>query len=262
MLVSVAAKAEEPVAQSEAKQVELTWCLDHFSRFHHYEDVAEPYGPSVDIMRELAKRAGFVLRFTPRTPVSRCFKLMAEGKVDLMSNLKVSAERETFMFLLPYETTVAESVFLLRKDSRPLTHYHQLKNLTIASIRGYLYSQTTMQFLQQNRLHVAEMDSIEAGLEMLFRGRVDALISPTVSTSEAIFAASSYQDSFRIADLEMGGDNTEYINIGVSRFTPHIALLPAIERHLQAMQQDGTIKRLYTDVVISPKVNLLKGLSQ
>ena len=262
VLVSMAVTAEEPVAQPQAKQAELTWCLDHFSGVHHYEDVSEPYGPSVDIMRELAKRAGFSLRFTPRTPVSRCFKLMEEGKADLMSNLKSSSDRARFMVLLPYETTVAESVFLLRKDQRPLTQYNQLKSLAVASIRGYLYSQATMQFLQQNRSHVAEVDSIEAGLEMLFRGRIDALISPTVSTSEAIFAISSYQDRFRIAAIEMGGDNTEYINIGVSRLSPHINLLPVIQQHLQAMQQDGTIKRLYTDVVRSPKVSQLKGLQQ
>ncbi|MFT7195546.1 MAG: hypothetical protein ACI8U1_003208, partial [Rheinheimera aquimaris] len=50
-------KSEEPVSHSEPQQPELTWCLDHFSGFHHYEDVAEPYGPSVDLMRELARRS-------------------------------------------------------------------------------------------------------------------------------------------------------------------------------------------------------------
>ncbi|HEX5792989.1 MAG TPA: transporter substrate-binding domain-containing protein, partial [Rheinheimera sp.] len=220
------------------------------------------YGPSVDLLRELARRSGFVLRFTPRTTVSRCFRLMEEGKVDLMSNLKFSAEREKFMFLLPYETTVAESVFLLRKDKRPLSQFSQLKNMAVASIRGYLYSQATMQFLQQHRSHVAEVESIEAGLEMLYRGRVEALIAPTVSTSEAIFNTSSYQHRFRIAALDTGSGHNDYINIGVSRHSPHSHLLPDIQRHLQAMQQDGTVKRLYTDVVISPRINQLKAVSQ
>lgn len=258
MLSCAPLKAEEPVAQAATKKPVLTWCLDHFSRFHHYEDVAIPYGPSVELMLELARRSGFTLLFTPRTPVSRCFRLMAEGKVDLMSNLKHSPDRAEIMFLLPYETTVAESVFLRRDDLRPLTHYNQLKNLTVASIRGYLFSKATMQFIQQNQSHVAEVDSIESGLEMLYRGRIDALISPTVSTSEAIFSISAYQDRFRIAALQMGGNDTEYINIGLSRLSQHQALLPVITEQLKAMQQDGTVKRLYTDVVITPKLQQLK----
>uniref|UniRef100_A0A486XL27 Probable ABC transporter, periplasmic substrate-binding protein n=1 Tax=Rheinheimera sp. BAL341 TaxID=1708203 RepID=A0A486XL27_9GAMM len=261
VLTSAQLQAEEPVAQTPVNKPELTWCLDHFSRFHHYEDVATPFGPSVELMQELARRSGFTLRFTPRTPVSRCFRLLAEGKADLMSNLKFSPDRAEIMFLLPYETTVAESVFLRRNDDRPLAHFNQLKNLTVASIRGYLFSQATMQFLKQNSSHVAEVDSIESGLEMLYRGRVDALISPTVSTSEAIFATSSYQDRFRIAALEMGGDNVEHINIGLSRASPHKDLLPVIKSQLQAMQQDGTVKRLYTDVVINPKLQQLKRVN-
>ena len=259
VISSTGLKAEEPVALPAPHQPELTWCLDHFSRFHHYEDVAQPYGPSVDLMRELASRAGFTLRFTPRTPVSRCFKLMAEGKVDLMSNLKFSTDRDAIMFLLPYDTTVAESIFLRHNDKRPLSNVSQLKTLSIASIRGYLYRQTTMQLLKQQRTSVAEVDSIEMALEMLNRGRIDALISPTVSTSEAIFATSSYQGKFRIAPLDLGDSNQEYINIGLSRQSPYNNLLPQIKQHLLQMQQDGTVKRLYSDVVINPKIKELKS---
>ena len=259
VIISAGLRAEEPVALAAPSQPELTWCLDHFSRFHHYEDVAQPYGPSVDLMRELAQRVGFKLRFTPRTPVSRCFKLMAEGKVDLMSNLKFSADRDSIMFLLPYDTTVAESIFLRRNDKRRLSHLSQIKNLSIASIRGYLYRQTTMQLLQQQRTNVAEVDSIEIALEMLNRSRIDALIAPTISTSEAIFATSSYQDKFRIAQLDLGDNNKEFINIGLSRQRPHSNLLPLIKQHLLQMQQDGTVKRLYTDVVINPKIQELKS---
>ena len=185
-------------------------------------------------------------------------RLMEEGQVDLMSNLKFSEDRAKFMVLLPYETTIAESVFLLRSDKRPLTQFSQLKNLTVASIRGYLYSENTMQFIQQNRSHVAEVESIESGLEMLYRGRVDALISPTVSTSDAIFSTSSYQDRFRIAALNISTGNNAHINIGVSRQSQYINLLPAIERHIKAMQTDGTVKRLYTDMVLSPRIKQLK----
>ncbi|MDP5188954.1 substrate-binding periplasmic protein [Rheinheimera baltica] len=261
LLASGTVKPEEPLAEPAQAPIELVWCLDHFSRFHNYEDVDKPFGPSVDLMQELARRVGFVLRFTPRTVVSRCFKLMEEGKVDLMSNLKFSDQRNQFMFLLPYETTVPESVFMRRTDNRAITSYSQLKSLTVASIRGYLFSQETMRFLAQNPSYVAHVESIEVGLEMLNRGRIDALISPTVSTSEAIFTVNSYDSRFRIATLNMDGAKPEYINIGLSRASPHMNLLPNIKQHLNDMQQDGTVKRLYTDVVISPRINELRGIT-
>ncbi|MDP5142720.1 transporter substrate-binding domain-containing protein [Rheinheimera baltica] len=261
LLASGTVKPEEPLAEPAQAPIELVWCLDHFSRFHNYEDVDKPFGPSVDLMQELARRVGFVLRFTPRTVVSRCFKLMEEGKVDLMSNLKFSDQRNQFMFLLPYETTVPESVFMRRTDKRAITSYSQLKSLTVASIRGYLFSQETMRFLAQNPSYVAHVESIEVGLEMLNRGRIDALISPTVSTSEAIFTVNSYDSRFRIATLNMDGAKPEYINIGLSRASPHMNLLPNIKQHLNDMQQDGTVKRLYTDVVISPRINELRGIT-
>lgn len=77
-LAAATVRAEEPPPGGSEPQ--LLWCLDHFSRFHHYENVTTPYGPSVDLMQELARRAGFTLVFTPQTPVARCLRLMAEGR--------------------------------------------------------------------------------------------------------------------------------------------------------------------------------------
>ncbi len=241
--------AEEPVAATNAVEPQLVWCLDHFSRFHHYEDSSEPYGPSVDLMQELAKRAGFKLHFTPRTPAARCLRLMAEGKVDLMSNLKFSDERNSHMFMLPYNKTVPESLFLRYNDSRTVNTEAQLQHLTLVSIRSYLYSPSVMAFLQQHPRQTVTVDSIEAGLEVLLRGRVDALISPTVSTSDAINSTSSYRHRFRIATLDLSRNSEGYIHIALSRNSVHAALEPQLRKHLATMVADGTVARLYDQAI-------------
>lgn len=243
------ALAEEPVAAGPTQQPELVWCLDHFSRFHHYEDVSEPYGLSVDLMRELAKRAGFVLRFTPRTPTARCLRLMADGKVDLMSNLKFSDERNNSMFMLPYNKSVPESLFLRYNDNRNIGNEAQLRHLTLVSIRSYLYSPGVMAFLQQNPRQTVTVDSIEAGLEMLLRGRVDALVSPTVSTSDAINSTSSYRHRFRIAGLDLSRNSSGSIHIALSRASVNAALEPLLRKHLADMVADGTVSRLYDQAI-------------
>lgn len=249
VLMAGTALAEEPVAALPTQQPELVWCLDHFSRFHHYEDVNEPYGPSVDLMRELAKRAGFALRFTPRTPTARCLRLMADGKVDLMSNLKFSDERNNSMFMLPYNKSVPESLFLRYNDNRNIDTEAQLRHLTLVSIRSYLYSPGVMAFIQQNPRQTVTVDSIEAGLEMLLRGRVDALVSPTVSTSDAINSTSSYRHRFRIAELDLSRNSSGSIHIALSRASANAALEPLLRKHLADMVADGTVARLYDQAI-------------
>ncbi|GAB58930.1 substrate-binding periplasmic protein [Rheinheimera nanhaiensis] len=244
--------AEEPLPQRSASQPQLLWCLDHFPRFHHYEEVNTPFGPSVDLMQELARRAGFSLVFTPRTAVSRCFRLMAEGKVDLMTNLKFSAERDAIMHMLPYNQTVPESLFLRADDKRRIDSEAQLQQLTLVSIRGYLYSPAMMALLAQKQRHVVEVDSIESGLEMVFRQRVDGLVSPTVSTTDAINNTAGYAHRFRRAAIDLSRGQASYIHIGLSRLSPHAALAGKLRDELAAMIADGTVARLYAEPTQAP----------
>lgn len=248
------ATAEEPVAQSTDGQPQLIWCLDHFARFHHYEDVSTPYGPSVDLMQELARRAGFKLVFTPRTAVARCLRLMAEGKVDLMSNLKFSSARDAIMHLFAYNETLPESLFMRHSDKRSVETKTQLQQLTLVSIRSYLYSPAMMALLAQKQRHVVEVDSIEAGLEMVFRGRVDGLIAPTVSTTNAIDNTAGYAHRFRRADIDLSNGQSSYIHIGLSRLSPHAALAPVLRQEISAMIADGTVARLYAKPTRAPLI--------
>jgi ABC-type amino acid transport substrate-binding protein len=251
LLAGVPSWAEEPPPTVELAQPQLLWCLDHFSRFHNYEDAAEPYGASVDLMRELARRAGVALSFTPRTAPARCFRLMAEGKADLMSNLRYSKERDDIMFMLRYNKTVPETLFLRYDDKRIVDSSAHLRHLTLVSIRGYLYSQSAMTFLAQHSRQVMQVNSIEAGLEMVLRRRVDGLISPTVSTTDAINTTVGYTHRFRKAGLDFSGDNN-FIHIGLSRASPHATLEPLLRQHLKDMIEDGTVARLYDNVIQQP----------
>lgn len=251
LLTGLAAKAsaQQAPASFTLHKPKLTWCLDHFSRFHHYEDAAKPYGPSVDIMFELAKRANFTLEFTPRTVLSRCFKLMAEGQVDLMSNLRYSDERNNVMFMLPYSHTKPESLFLRYDEARVIDSSDKLNGLTIAKIRGYLYTPAAMAYLQSHPRQIVDVDSIEAGLEMVLRHRVDGIIAPTVSTTDAINTTAGYVHKFRKAAFDFSNGLSSFIHIGLSRRSQNADMHELLRKHLKDMVKDGTIERLYEDVV-------------
>lgn len=235
ILPRIAAAAETPV---------LTWCLDHFSRFHAYETGKAPYGPSVDLMQELAKRAGFQLQFSPKTPSARCLRQMQTGEADLMSNLNFTEERAEFVYLMPYNERIPESLYLKAGDHRQIRQFNQLESLTLATVRNYTYHPSLMQLIKSSKRHV-EIDSIETGFEMLLRDRVDGLIVPTQSSLDVIADRPELHYQFKKAHVDFSVVEKRFINIGLSKKSQHLALKGRIEKAIESMIQDGTVKKLY-----------------
>jgi len=233
-----------PRLATAAQTPVLTWCLDHFSRFHAYETGKAPYGPSVDLMQELASRAGFQLKFSPKTPSARCFRQMQTGEADLMSNLNFTEERAEYMYLLPYNERIPESLYLKSSDRRLILSFGQLESLSLATVRNYAYHPSLMQVLKTSKRHV-EIDSIETGFEMLQRGRVDALVVPTQSSLDVIADHKEMHFQFKRAPIDFSVVEKRFINIGLSKKSPHLALKDRIEQALESMVQDGTVKKLY-----------------
>jgi ABC-type amino acid transport substrate-binding protein len=231
----LAAATETPV---------LTWCLDHFSRFHAYESGKKPYGPSVDLMQELAKRAGFQLQFSPKTPSARCFRQMQTGEADLMSNLNFTEERADYMYLLPYNERIPESLYLKAANHRQIRSFTQLSSLTLATVRNYTYHPSLMQLIKTSKRHV-EIDSIETGFEMLLRNRVDGLVVPTESSLDVIAHKTELHYQFKQAPVDFSVVEKRFINIALSKKSPHLALKSRIKQAIESMIQDGTVKKLY-----------------
>lgn len=227
----------------EELRPELTWCLDHFPAFHNYRDDT-PTGPSVDMMKEIAQRAGFALTYTARTPLARCLRKMELGEVDLMSNLKFSTQRDRFIWLIPYRLAKPEKLLQRSSDVRLYTHLHELDPLTLVTIRDFAYNPALMQVLA-GRSNRVEVDTIEVGLELLLIGRVDGLLIPPESALPLIAEQQRYAQQFKLTDLPIYQNTANPVHIGVSRSSKYLDLKPAIEQAIKDMQQDGTLDRLH-----------------
>ncbi len=222
----------------------LNWCLDHFPRFHEFHGRNPPIGPSVDLMQELALRAGFELNYSSRTPVARCFRQMGTGEADLMVNLNHNAEREQLMYMLPYNENIPESLYLQASDPRKIEQLSQLSQLRIVTVRNYTYSKTLMTLLKSQRHHL-EVDSIAAAFELLRKGRVDGIIVPTQSSLEVIRNSTQLHYKFRKAALSFKFPEPRYVHIGFSRQSKHPEMRVKLEQAISSMVQDGTVQRLY-----------------
>jgi polar amino acid transport system substrate-binding protein len=231
--------------QAEVPKPQLRWCLDHFPRFHEFHGRNKPVGPSVAVMEELAKRAGFTLEYSARTPLARCFRQIGLGESDLMINLNLTPERADMMYMFPYNETIPETLYLRGDDSRFIDQLSQLTPLILVTVRNYSYNPTLMALMKDQTQHHIEVDSIFAGFELLHKGRVDGLIVPTQSSLEVIRNQPKLHYQFRRADLTFKFAAKRYINIGLSKKSKHLYLKEKIEKTVAQMVSDGTVQRLY-----------------
>ncbi|WP_306520029.1 ABC transporter substrate-binding protein [Rheinheimera sp.] len=236
---------QSAVAEPVVKKPVLHWCLDHFPRFHEFKGRGLPTGPSVVVMQELARRVGFELSYSPETPIARCFRQMGTGEADLMINLNFTEERARLMYLFPYNETIPESLYLRKNDLRLIDQISQLSPLILVTVRNYIYNPTLMALIKNQKEQHIEVDSIEAGFELLRKGRVDGLIVPTQSSLEVIRNTPSLHFQFRKAALTFKFGQPRYINIGLSRKSKHLYLKDQIEQAVALMKEDGTVDRLY-----------------
>lgn len=238
----------------------LYWFLDHFPRFHEFQRPDRPVGASVDLMQELARRAGFTIEFSPRTPVARCFRQMASGEADLMTNLNKTPEREALMQMFPYSERVPESLYQRGDDPRTINQLSQLEHLTLATVRNYAYHPDLMTLIRHLGPHrQVEVASIAAGFDVLAKGRVDGLIVPRFSSLDYLYNTPRLHLKFKRAPLMLKTATPQFIYIGFSRYSRHAKLAGVIERTIAEMMADGTVSRLYAPDAAQTDLSILVG---
>lgn len=196
-------------------------------------------------MEELARRSGFTLEYSLRTPLARCLRQMDNGESDLMINLNFTPERAAIMHLFPYNETIPETLYLRGDDTRYIDQLSQLTPLILVTVRNYSYNPTLMALMNDQTQHHIEVDSIAAGFELLLKKRVDGLIVPTQSSLEVIRNQPQLHYQFRKANLTFKFPTKRYINIGLSKKSKHLYLKEKIEKTVAQMMSDGTVLRLY-----------------
>jgi len=238
----------------------LHWCLDHFPRFHEFQRPDRPVGPSVDLMQELARRAGFTLEFSPRTPVARCFRQMASGEADLMTNLNKTPDREALMQMFPYSERIPESLYQRADDHRTINQLSQLEHLTLATVRNYAYHPDLMTLIRNLGPHrQLEIASIAAGFDVLAKGRVDGLVVPRFSSLDYLYNTPRLHQKFKRAPLMLKTATPQFIYIGFSRHSRHPELADVVSRTIAEMMADGTVGRLYAPDASQADLSVLAG---
>jgi len=197
-------------------------------------------------MQELAKRSGFSIEYSPKTPLARCFRQIAAGETDLISNLNKTPERDAFMLMFPYSENIPEAIYQRGDDVRVINQLNQLSRMSIATVRSYAYHPEVMTLIHsQIGKGLMEIDSIGTGFEALAKGRIDGFIVPRYSSLDYLHNTPKFHQKFKRAPLMLKTPTPRYVYIGLSRKSKHTALADSIAKNLREMMADGTVQRLY-----------------
>lgn len=230
----------------------LRWCLDHFPRLHEFDAQGRhPTGPSVDLMRELARRSQFELQISGQTPIARCLKDLASGETDVMVNLLNNEERSRNFIMIRFASRVPDQLYLHATSTKPVVQLSQINRLSIVVVRGFRLHpklQKIAEALPQGQIQY--VDSTLNALKLVAKGRVDgALLSPdlvkTVLTGHGDLTSQLKAVKFNQDDLK-----PEDIFIALSRHQATPDAENRIRSALVQMQKDGTLIRILGDTVL------------
>jgi len=198
-------------------------------------------GAYTEIVRELARRLGQPLQIID-CPLKRCLKLLEMGEADIGIGLRQTPERQQYLHYLatPYRRTSADRVFLLRHgDKRRVERYEDLAGLRIGVTGG---SEYFTRFNEDATLLKDVGPNNESSLRKLLLGRVDAVILPE-DQALALLARLGVQQQVELARLRVPEPTPR--SIAISRRSPQLSRLAALEQAMRGMREDGALAAIY-----------------
>ena len=229
----------------------LRWCLDHFPGFHEFHgNNRQPVGPSVDMMQELARRADFRLHILGKTPSSRCLKQLADGEMDVMTNLLYSARQARQLTLIRFASRHPDRLYLAAHDVRPISQLTQLSHLSLVTVRNLGLHPAIQQFIstvpdQQKQ----QVSSTLTALQMVARRRVDGALLPPTQVRQLFSQQPELASQVREVKFHSDDIVPQDVYIGLSRQLQDPALEQRIRTALLEMKKDGTMQRIFADKI-------------
>jgi PAS domain S-box-containing protein len=167
-----------------AEHPEITVGIDpNYAPIEFINDKGEYVGISADFLQLMGKRLG--LKFLPRGDLewSELLDAMKNRKIDMMSSLAISEERNEFLnFTEHYHQLV---VVVYGRDDHPyITNLGELSHGPTAVVKGYSFLDELKK--DYPNLEIVEVATANDGLEALVSGRVEHYIGALLPTDHKI----------------------------------------------------------------------------
>ncbi|WP_445258806.1 ABC transporter substrate-binding protein/permease [Nocardioides aurantiacus] len=196
-------------------------------------DTGDLTGYDVDVVKAVAKEAGWQLRFAT-SPFDAIFGSLDSGRIDVVANqITINPEREArYRFSQPY--TYSRGVIVTAADDDSITTLADLKGKTTAQSETSNWSQVA----KDAGAKVENVEQFSQAATLLAQGRVDAIVNDNIAVLD--YLETSGSDEVKIAGY--AGDD-----VGEQALTfrkDGAQLQREADRALEQLRSDGTLERL------------------
>jgi len=188
----------------------------------------------IKVANEMARRANMDLHYI-ETPFKRALTSLANGSADIMLGPNRTPKRELFMYYLKQALPREKKRFYLRPDAPDIFRYEDLKNQTVAVLRGAVYFK---RFDIDETLPKEKVNSYESGLKMVARDRLNTIIIPELLGDHLI---KNMGLDLKKASFSYEG-RPSYI--AISKQSPLARKKDYLNSILGEMKKDGTFQKL------------------
>jgi polar amino acid transport system substrate-binding protein len=164
---------------------------------------------------------------------------MKEGQSDIMTGIAKTADRAKYILYsgIPYYTC-RPAFYSLKERTIHIEKYVDLQKKTIGYARKSAYFK---QFDEDQKLNKYPVNSEEQLIRILLAGRVDTIIG---TDCQVEYDLNVLNLTNKIQKQSFKPDDSILLYIGISRKSPFVNKMPAINTALQEMLKDGTIDRI------------------
>ncbi len=234
-----------------AKERTVLVPVDSFPPFHIFPyDGGTPYGEVISVLQAIVRKVNLdngyrlSMTFTPDTPFKRCLLMMKTGQAQLIGGIQDKADRENYLFLIPYKPN-SNKIFLLRaRDPRKIRYLTDLEGKTVGTVLGYTYFK---EFDKNPKIEKSSVRAIELSLKKLDAGRIDAVICPENQWQVLATEDPDYASQFRVAAYRY--DKANPVNIGISQnsWLGSPEYVRAFKTAVREMNQSGEIVKIIAE---------------
>jgi len=246
LLLAACGKKEAPVAAAPASaasaapapKVYIVGTDAAYAPFESQNEKGEIVGFDVDVLKAVAAKAGFEVKFV-NTPWEGIFNALGQGDRDMVvSAVTITDERkQTMDFSDPYFD--AQQLIAV-KDGSKVTKFADLKKLKVGVQTGTTGDEAVTKLLGKASTNIKRFESTPLALKELESGGVDAVVADNGVVVHHV--ANNPTSKFKtVADQEFVPEQ-----YGIALKKGNTELQGKLNMGLAAIKADGTYNAIYT----------------
>lgn len=206
-------------------------------------------GAEIDVVEALAAKLEMeaVYRILP---FKRCLGAMEDGKVDIMTGLLHSDEREQYIHYIkpPYKEKSNKVFYVLKEDADSISTFEDLYSLRVGIKRGVKYFP---HFDQDDRIKKIALNTYDQALKLLLEKRIDTFI---ITDSQGDFIVKEQGAAHEVVKSSYRYDKENKVYIGFSRQSEFLKKNSHAEKIVQDMIISGEVAKIIDDFFVNHKL--------